>query len=237
MMYLLYAGALQVAFTMPIGSGPMPSWPAQFQSTFWSPSKRTSGLYALGRDTAGKAAGLLTFADGTRDHLCSAYHNNTACSMLEAQGWRYMVFPQIEQCCKCCSFENGCGPLSPHWLNNATGNLIYMGVSTVSLSDLSYQCHKWHVIGLDPDPKKSNYYYEHMGSVLNNGSVAAGRPCEIDGYNYLHDPSERSDDQYIFNVSTFETTVNPSIFAVPTFCQDTYCRGTVCDDVGEALLI
>ena len=32
---------------------------------------------------------------------------------------RYLVFPELKECCLCCNAENGCGILSATWLNGA----------------------------------------------------------------------------------------------------------------------
>ncbi|CAJ1339811.1 unnamed protein product [Effrenium voratum] len=159
---------------------PQPTWPVAFEAWYVSDYKRTSGLYATD-SRAGVAASRITFADGTRDHLCSAFHNNTRCEQLmTVGGFRYLYFPQVKDCCKCCTYATGTyecgGPVGPRWVSNATGNLHYLGREEV----LGRTCHKWSVAGLVP--AFPNYYLE---------DTQTGRPCAIDGYNYLRRPQPR----------------------------------------------
>ena len=37
------------------------------------------------------------------------------CAML----CRYLIFPDLGECCSCCSAESGCGILDPNWLKGA----------------------------------------------------------------------------------------------------------------------
>eukprot|EP00435_Cladocopium_sp_Y103_P010963 s530_g2.t2 len=133
-------------------------------------------------------------------------------------GFRYLYFPNVKDCCKCCTYTAGTyecgGPVGPQWLNNATGNLQYLGREEI----LGRTCHKWSVEGVFPG--HLNYYFE---------DVASGRPCGIDGYNYLRTPAEAADDQYLFEVDGLNLTVDPSTFRVPDVCRDSrYCGGKVC---------
>ena len=99
-----------------------PVWPAAFTAFFISPAKNTTGSYSLTQ-----SAERIVLSDGTRDHLCSALHNNTACTQLTVAGFRFLDFPALDECCKCCSYASGSyecgGPLGPQWVSNMTGNL------------------------------------------------------------------------------------------------------------------
>eukprot|EP00924_Labyrinthula_sp_SR-Ha-C_P001192 maker-scaffold_7-snap-gene-16.8-mRNA-1 protein AED:0.33 eAED:0.33 QI:0/0/0/1/1/1/3/0/192 len=79
-------------------------------------------------------------------------------------------------------------------------------------------CWKWNAVGLNGDP---NYYYELVNTPI---------PCEIDGYNYLTTPAQRSDDQYIFELSSFKIHFDDQkVFHVPEICEDVdYCGNSVC---------
>lgn len=206
-------------------TGPLPTWPATFQSKFQSPSKQAEGIFAIGHDASGAPAEVLTLTDGTRDHLCAGFHNDTACTMLTTRGWKWLVWPDVSRCCKCCSDETDCGPLVPTWLQNASGNIFFEGVASVTLGAATVQCRKWAVLGLK-GWKNPNYYYEHLPTA----GAHAGLPCEIDGYNYMTVPSQRSDDQYIFVPESFSTSVPPGLFDLPAFCkEDSYCGAPLCD--------
>merc|ERR1712232_312110 len=169
---------------------------------------------------------IIQMADGTMDAKCSAYHNDTACTHLIAHGWRWIVWPELKRCCKCCSFEKDCGPLAPTWLQNRTGNMFYAGIVNVTAGDSTFQCKKWVILGLSGwvDP---NYYLEHVP--LQDGQP--GQPCEIHGSNH---PGA---DQYRFFPETFSTIVPHDLFTLPDFCEDdSYCDAPVCDRTSSAML-
>jgi len=106
--------------------------------------------------------------------------------------------------------------LGPQWVNNATGNLLYMGVEAVR----GAACHKWDVLGLG-DPPHDNFYFQFVDS---------GLPCEVDALNYLRTPEQRADDQYIFSASSYTTHVPAAVFEVPPMCADArFCGPPVCD--------
>eukprot|EP00929_Paragymnodinium_shiwhaense_P118826 TRINITY_DN90723_c0_g1_i1.p1 TRINITY_DN90723_c0_g1~~TRINITY_DN90723_c0_g1_i1.p1 ORF type:complete len:252 (+),score=13.45 TRINITY_DN90723_c0_g1_i1:60-815(+) len=207
---------------------PAPVWPAAFTAAYVSPhvsedtlGKDTTGSFVV--DTSHAASERIELLDGTRDHLCSAMHNNTPCTQLTSGGYRYLVFPKANatgDCCKCCTYASGTylcgGPLGPQWLDNATGNLVYLGVQYIK--DIDSHCHKWSVAGLVPE--HPNYYYQH---------VESGMPCGIDGYNYLRTPDQRADDLYWFPSSQIRLGVDPQVFSVPSMCTDArYCGNSVC---------
>jgi hypothetical protein len=201
-----------------------PTWPATFSANFTSPpypgGKGTSGFFAY--DSAADAE-LKTFQDGTHDHLCSAYHNATPCTHLTVAGWYYLVFPERDACCKCCSFDEGCGPLRPNWLSNSTGNLQYLGLAAVVGPAGRHMCDKWEVRGL-AHPPFTNYYYAHASG------PHRGLPCEIDGYNYLRSPDQRADDLYLFG--TPSTVAPADSFRIPGRCAAAARCGTpVCSNV------
>jgi len=196
---------------------PKPMWPRRFAAAFSSPprGKNTTGAYSLLYPEAERIA----LADGSRDHLCSALHPGTACTQLTTGGFRYLDFPRLGRCCKCCSYASGSyrcgGPLGPQWLDNATGNLVYMGVAATPHG----QCDKWDAQGLRGH---HNYYYQFTDR---------GTPCEVDGLNYLRTPSQPADDLYVFDPASYSTEVALSDFEVPSRCAGAgACRASVCDD-------
>eukprot|EP00882_Tetradesmus_deserticola_P020734 GHRQ01022404.1.p2 GENE.GHRQ01022404.1~~GHRQ01022404.1.p2 ORF type:complete len:132 (+),score=31.68 GHRQ01022404.1:1-396(+) len=60
-------------------------------------------------------------ANGQGDRYCMSIHprTNTPCTHLVVSGQRYLIFPELKQCCKCCSSAGGCGILAPTWLDAA----------------------------------------------------------------------------------------------------------------------
>jgi hypothetical protein len=126
--------------------------------------------------------------------------------------------------CRCCSYSGGSyecgGPLSPKWVNNSTGNLVYVGREDVR----GALCHKWNVQGLG-EPPHDNFYFQ---------SVETGLPCAVDAENYLRTPDQKADDQYIFNPSSFSTKVPLDMFRVPAVCHNSeYCGPPVCSSSAE----
>jgi len=98
-------------------------------------------------------------------------------------------------------------------VSNETGNLQYLGIENVK----GNRCHKWNAVGLKNHP---NYYYQY---------VASGLPCEVDGLNYLRKPTEKADDQYIFDEASFKFSLRQGYFQVPRICKSVKnCRGSVC---------
>mmetsp|Transcript_36078 Transcript_36078/g.102136 ORF Transcript_36078/g.102136 Transcript_36078/m.102136 type:complete len:233 (-) Transcript_36078:116-814(-) len=196
---------------------PLPTWPPVFTSKYTSDWMQTHGTFWVSVPVDGSTASQrIDLADGTRDHLCSTFHNSTPCTQLTTEGFRYLYFPQVPDCCRCCSYATGpylCGgPLGPKWLSNATGNLSYKGVESVR----GRRCDKWGIQGLS-----SNYYFQFVDSKL---------PCQIDSYNYLRTPEQRADNQYIFEPGTFADRIPVSTFSVPEMCVGSrFCGPPVCD--------
>jgi hypothetical protein len=52
---------------------------------------------------------------------CMSIHprSDTPCTHLVVSGQRYLIFPELGECCKCCSSAGGCGILDPNWLDAA----------------------------------------------------------------------------------------------------------------------
>ena len=197
-------------------SPPAAVWPTSFFAGFESLSKNTSGLFMVN-----SSAEMLMLMDGTRDHLCSAFHNNTACSMLTTDGWKYLIWPELGKCCKCCSYANGCGPLLPKWVTNQTGNTRYEGIENVTYNSTSFPCHKWEVVGLSAD--WPNYYWMHTDGNI-NWPNSDGMPCATHGWN------SPADDDYIFDPNSTSATIPSSFFEKPAYCaDDVFCGNEVCD--------
>jgi len=203
-----------VAADASVGSGPVqaPQWPKAFSANYVSPkeAKDTVGLYAISQ-----SGELVTFEDGSRDHLCRKYHSGTSCSILTTRGYKYLVYPKLEKCCKCCSYKNGCGPVGQKWLSNATGNMQY--VDRIQGAHGQW-CDRWSVYGLSPN---LNYYSQF---------VESGKPCEVDGWNWLDNPSQLARDTYVFDSATYSEEVSESTFDLPQYCESaSLCGAPVCD--------
>mmetsp|Transcript_18156 Transcript_18156/g.34090 ORF Transcript_18156/g.34090 Transcript_18156/m.34090 type:complete len:224 (+) Transcript_18156:92-763(+) len=213
----MLAAIFAIFLPVTLAESPVPKWPAAFEAWYSSDDKNTTGYYAS--DTRpGVGASRITFADGSRDHLCSVYHSNTSCEQLTVGGFRYLYFPKASDCCTCCTYARGSyqcgGPVGPKWVNNATGNLEYHGIEEI----LGRRCHKWNIRGMFG--WHPNFYFQDVDS---------GLPCGIDGYNYLRTPAEPADDQYLFKPGSVNLSVALPNFDVPALCAASrYCGGKVC---------
>ncbi len=60
--------------------------------------------------------------NGRGDRYCKSVHalTSTPCQHIVSDGNRYLMFPELKECCKCCDSSKGCGSLSPNWLDDAT---------------------------------------------------------------------------------------------------------------------
>ncbi|EFJ46721.1 hypothetical protein VOLCADRAFT_105384 [Volvox carteri f. nagariensis] len=86
--------------------------------------------------------------NGNGDRYCGSIHpfTQTPCVHIVSGGKRYLVFPQLGECCMCCTAEKGCGLLSPNWLQDAS----FEGISEIQ----DVPAYKWRKDGLQP-----NYWY------------------------------------------------------------------------------
>ena len=117
-----------------LSAAPQPSWPNSFISNFTenfkadSFSKNSTGFYALdlGFD-GGKGAQLIYRSDGTNTN-CGQFHPGAACTQLAVNEQRYLIFPELNTCCTCCSWKDGCGPIVPGWTSDAK----YVGQKSIN---------------------------------------------------------------------------------------------------------
>jgi hypothetical protein len=74
---------------------------------------------------------------------------NTPCSHIVVNGDRYLYYPELNECCYCCSAEHGCGMLKPAWMEGAE----YLGIEEFKVQ----KAHKWDKPGL-----QHNIVYESL---------------------------------------------------------------------------
>lgn len=201
---------------------PIPKpWPKAFSSPFLSPpyAKNTTGNYSLVDGLASR----IDFQDGYRDRLCSSMYNHTPCTQLTVSGFRYLDFPELGKCCKCCAYGSGsypcAGPIAgDYFLTNTTGDLVYVGQAKYR----NLTCDGWNHWGVAP---WGNYYW----SLAEEGDPRFGMPIVIDNANYLATEHQRADDMYVFDPDVFTTSVDNLLFEVPTRCRESpYCGTHVC---------
>jgi hypothetical protein len=182
---------------------PMPHWPSSFFANFtetFSVAQKSAvhhGWFALDLNySSGGFVGAEAIyrVDGqTAIGICKDFHKDTACIELAVAGQRYIVFPEIQECCRCCSWKNGCGPLRSAWVDNAS----FIGVTPFD----GEQCNRFSIPG---EVEKENYISQTLDGKqlceLNNGGA----------------------DQMNFTLSTWSGTVDPRLFDLPAGC-DKHC--------------
>lgn len=202
--------------TMPEGTGqirlprndePVPIWHRLFSIEF-----NETSFILFKRTTTGKwwydaANGneVITRADGRGDRYCGSIHpwSVTPCTHLVTGGSRYLIFPELDECCLCCGADMGCGILSPTWLDGAS----FQGVEMKN----DHMSYKWLKKGL-----QSNYYY----ATANDEQI----PVELDqwpnSYSSLH-------------VDTFSTeAIDPELLKVPENCKSKCPLTSLCTVAG-----
>jgi len=134
--------------------------------------------------------------NGYIDRYCgSVKYDETPCSHLVLNGYRYLIFPELPYCCMCCTDADGCGVVMPDWLNNAT----YLG--QVDLNGTT--CDKWQKDGL-----QTNYWYQ----------TEAGVPCELD--EVPNDYIYWEEDTYVIGEPDPSLFVLPSYCSESEHCSD-----------------
>jgi hypothetical protein len=150
-----------------------PTWPALFSvrfQEFWAggDGKNSEAFYLLDADyvdnaTSKKGAQYVARSGSTLDSSCHAVNPGNACDTIVVAGQRYLSFDDAipgtrTTCCRCCSWENGCGPLMPKWTDSAT----YTGTKIVR----GEPCYSYSIPGLQNNSLSVR--------------VSDGRICDLD---------------------------------------------------------
>ena len=135
-----------------------PVWPNIFwqnfeETTYYSGigTHNNTGTYYYNYNTK---AYRIDRNNGGYDRYCGLegpyFSQNTPCSHIVSNGYRYLYYSDLNKCCYCCNSTMGCGVLLPTWMDNSNfiDTEIHNGV-------LAY---KWEKSGLQP-----NYFYETTG--------------------------------------------------------------------------
>jgi len=167
-----------------VASAPAPVWPRQFLFNFTETytshaSVALPGFMALDLDYQGGSESFYR-SDGYYDHICSPslpnYHG--PCWQIATGGFRYILHPEVGQCCKCCNDASGCGALIEAWVDNA----VYAGQKTVN----GVVCDHWTITGFEAnnlmqsaDGKQTMCLLDNSGSDIFTtvpGSYILGKP-------------------------------------------------------------
>ncbi|KAG1671636.1 hypothetical protein FOA52_006867 [Chlamydomonas sp. UWO 241] len=129
-------------------SHPSPAWPPLFSVEFTESSiilftRETNGTWFY---DAKSGVEVMMRDDGRGDRFCGSIHSvdATLCVNIVTEGYRYIIFPDLDECCRCCSFEAGCGVIPGDWLSG--DDVKFMG--TEEKNGLS--TNKWAKEGLKP---------------------------------------------------------------------------------------
>jgi len=137
---------------------------------------------------------------------------NTACTHLVVDGVRWLVYPEKQECCRCCS-SIGCQILMPTWLTGAkyNGQAVYK-----DYKGQDHQSFAWDQPGL-----QSNIYRETVANSTGDRVM-----LEID--------QQPNDTQY-FDPASRKLSVDESVFALPSYCSEsTKCSlFSACRAVGD----
>jgi hypothetical protein len=93
-------------------------------------------------------------ATGKYDRYCGTVKtDDSPCTHLVLDGMRYLWWPQLSFCCKCCNSAAGCGVVVPNWMQLV--NATYQGSMTVNTPNYNGNADEWLAMGL-----QSNYWYQ-----------------------------------------------------------------------------
>lgn len=177
-----------------------PIWPAKFTTKFDEVFNyplvgevKTKGSFYYNYNTKRYRVDR---ENGKGDRYCGLnglkWLKNTPCSQYVVNGDRYIYYPELKECCYCCSSEHGCGILHPQWHKGAE----FLGV-------VSYQgreAFKWDKPGL-----QSNFYYETLHDEPQNRIMLG-----ID---------QKPNDHQIFDPAAWSTEFNDAVLELPSICK------------------
>merc|ERR1711916_116859 len=149
--FIMRAFAFAVAFAVVLAvasaSPSKPVWPPEWTATMefehLPTGERTLGVYMYSQE-----AEYVALVNGNADGLCAGsgfVKENEPCINLATQDWRWIIDPVDQECCACCSKDEGCGPLNTHWIANS--NSSYVDTATY----YNLQANKWLIQGNDAD--------------------------------------------------------------------------------------
>ena len=178
-----------------------PRWPVKFMENFEEEFNykifsaiKTKGTFYY--DAASNRY-RVNRENGKGDRYCAfngmKIFKDTPCDQyVDEKGDRYLHYPDLNECCYCCSAEHGCGILRQDWVSGATyvGEIEYNNL-------LAY---KWDKKGL-----QSNFYIE----------TASEDPLNRVMLNMDQQPN----DIQVFDPETWSTSFDDSILDLPSICK------------------
>ena len=173
-----------------------PVWPDQFTQTFTEKltypiigTGVTSGVFYYNWTTKQYR---IDRVNGKWDRYCGSVYKfrNTPCSHFVNEGKRFLYFPEMNDCCMCCTDKGGCGILKPNWLDGSE----YVGEQTSEDGTTQYQV----------------FNQKGLQDNLAYFDKATGIMARID---------QQPNDDQTYSVSSFNPQFDQKVLELPTICQ------------------
>lgn len=167
-----------------------------FPAQLFDGNVTTYGAYLYDFGHVGGPRARTDRATGKGDRYCATVKSDdTPCTHLVVGGERYLVFPALTYCCKCCTDAQGCGVVTPTWMVDSNGT--FAGSPVVKTPNYAGTTNEFSIQGL-----QTNLYYE----------TTVGAPVEL---------AQLDDDWQYFDPTTFSVGPQPdSAFAIPSYCTE-----------------
>lgn len=176
-----------------------PTWPVQFSQYFTEVSVLTSTNNMTGTmyyDAANNRE-RIDRDNGRWDRYCGLnglkQYQNTPCSHYVVNGDRYLHYPEMNECCYCCSSQHGCGIVKHTWLAGAE----YLGTDEHG----GLQTYKWNQKGL-----QDNFYWETIAANPEDRRMVA----------LYQEPDDLQDFPANWTIG-----VDEDLFTLPSICSKT----------------
>jgi len=182
-----------------------PRWPlaffAEFQEKYPSDNASTTGIYGVDSEykdpsTGIQGAQVVTRGYGNRDPVCNDLRPGSSCTHLAVGGQRYILWAAspVDDCCVCCSWADGCGPVE------MTKDAAFEGQRTIN----GQVCNSFKmltgVLGLR---------IRHMLLRVNDS-----QPCEITSEEDGAAHDDLLSDAIVFEPTSYTSNVDPGLFAL-----------------------
>jgi hypothetical protein len=176
-----------------------PVWTAPFNQTIAIYGFTWSNAVAWYYDSTTTPVGSSLYAHGAgqNDEWCTSItgheFDNEPCNLLaSSDGWRYIIYPKTNTCCRACNITNYCGIVRPDWLQQ---NATYEGTKEIG----GRTCVGYMKVG-----GEQNFWWAEANT---------SRPCLFEeGYPVLPDTSNIWD----FNNQPFSRNPIPASTFAPT---------------------
>ena len=177
------------------------TWTASFRESLHLPGKgsgSTTGTWYYDWTTKRFRIDRI---NGNLDRYCglTKFLTNTPCTQyVDSDGWRYLSFPKAKLCCKCCGAQHGCSISKPNWFANGVFDPKDNMIDGVLVNT-------WSIQGV-----QENLYAETKDRSI---------PKRL-----FQDPES----DMIFDEKTYSESVDPSLFTIPSGCDEFCPSSSIC---------